>query len=132
MWNKQRKDEILIDVDDVALGHVTKMRWNDSSEWIRSTEPTHEAIVSQELFDAAQVMFGRKKGPTTRTPIENRHYLLAGRLRCSVCGRRMQGHWTHGRAYYRCKFRADYPDGNLEHPKNIYVKEDAVIPALDG
>ncbi|GAA3346796.1 hypothetical protein GCM10020358_59150 [Amorphoplanes nipponensis] len=28
VWNKQRKAEILIDFDDVALGHETKMRWN--------------------------------------------------------------------------------------------------------
>jgi site-specific DNA recombinase len=28
VWNKQRKTEVLIDVDDVALGHETKLRWN--------------------------------------------------------------------------------------------------------
>jgi site-specific DNA recombinase len=26
VWNRQRKDEVLIDVHDVALGHTTKMR----------------------------------------------------------------------------------------------------------
>ena len=26
VWSKQRKDEVLIDVDDVALGHTTKLR----------------------------------------------------------------------------------------------------------
>ena len=34
MWSKQRKDEVLIDVDDVALGHTTKMRWNDKDRWL--------------------------------------------------------------------------------------------------
>lgn len=29
VWNKQRKDEVLLDVEDVALGHQTKMRWNE-------------------------------------------------------------------------------------------------------
>ena len=30
VWNRQRRDEVLIDVvDDVALGHETKMRWNN-------------------------------------------------------------------------------------------------------
>ncbi|MGI5165679.1 recombinase family protein [Spirillospora sp. CA-253888] len=38
VWNKQRKDEILIDVDDVALGHVTRMRWNDQSDWVYSQQ----------------------------------------------------------------------------------------------
>ena len=26
VWNKQRKDGVLIDVDDVALGHQSRMR----------------------------------------------------------------------------------------------------------
>ncbi len=132
VWNKQRKDEVLIDVDDVALGHVTKMRWNDTDQWITSTEPTHEALVSRELFDTVQSMFGSRKGPSTRTPTQRRHYVLTGLLRCAVCGRRMQGHWVHERAYYRCKFTQDYPGGAVDHPRNVYVKEDAVVPSLDA
>ena len=80
---------------------------------------------SRELFDAAQAMFDRASATATRTPTQDRHYVLAGRMRCGVCGRRMQGHWNHGRAYYRCKFTEDYPDGDRQHPRNIYVKEDA-------
>jgi site-specific DNA recombinase len=34
VWNRQRKDEVLIDVQDVALGHTTKMRWNEAGKWI--------------------------------------------------------------------------------------------------
>jgi site-specific DNA recombinase len=30
VWNEQHKDEVLIDVKDVALGHTTKMRWNQT------------------------------------------------------------------------------------------------------
>ena len=130
-WNKQRKDEVLVDVEDVALGHVTKMRWNDSEAWITSAEPTHEPLVSRELFDAAQAMFDRNKRAATRTPRAGRHYVLAGRIRCGACGRRMQGHWSHDRAYYRCKFTEDYPDGDSRHPRNIYVKEDSLLPGLD-
>ena len=77
-------------------------------------------------------MFDRNKRATTRTPRAGRQYLLAGLMHCDICGRRMQGHWNHGRAYYRCKFTEDYPSGDLHHPKNIYVKEEAVIPGLDG
>ncbi|WP_329101454.1 recombinase family protein [Micromonospora sp. NBC_01699] len=36
VWNRQRKAEILIDIEDVALGHETKMRWNPTREWIYS------------------------------------------------------------------------------------------------
>jgi hypothetical protein len=36
VWNKQRKDEVLIDVEDVALGHTTKLPWNDNGTWLWS------------------------------------------------------------------------------------------------
>src|SRR5215467_7108112 len=42
VWNRQRKDEVLLDVNDVALGHTTKMRWNDTGKWIWSDQPVHE------------------------------------------------------------------------------------------
>ena len=50
VWNRQRRDEVLVDVDDVALGHETKMRWNDEGEWIYSNALTHEPLVTNELF----------------------------------------------------------------------------------
>src|SRR5690242_13547544 len=28
--------QMLMDVDDVALGHTTKLRWNESGRWLRS------------------------------------------------------------------------------------------------
>jgi hypothetical protein len=36
VWNRQRKDEVLVDVEDVALGHETKLRWNSADAWVRS------------------------------------------------------------------------------------------------
>lgn len=47
---------MLIDVEDVALGHETKMRWNDRDEWVWSDQQTHEALVSVEQFEAAQLV----------------------------------------------------------------------------
>jgi hypothetical protein len=41
VWNRQRKDEVLLDVEDVALGCTTKMRWNDTEQWIWSEEIVH-------------------------------------------------------------------------------------------
>ena len=32
VWNKQRRDEVLLDVEDVAAGHETKMRWNPTAD----------------------------------------------------------------------------------------------------
>ncbi len=41
VWNRQRRDEVLIDVEDVALGHMTKMRWNGEDDWdlLRGAHP---------------------------------------------------------------------------------------------
>ncbi|MCZ7630270.1 MAG: recombinase family protein [Microthrixaceae bacterium] len=119
IWNKQRKDEVLVDVDDVALGHQTVMRWNDTSEWIWSPEPMHDAIVTGEQLDAAQAMFSTPKRRPPRQPVEGRHYLLGGLLHCDICGRRMQGQWNHGTAYYRCKYPTDYPEPNGGHSRSV-------------
>jgi site-specific DNA recombinase len=32
VWARQRKDEVLLDINDVAAGHVTKQRWNPTDE----------------------------------------------------------------------------------------------------
>ena len=34
VWNKQRKDEVLLDVHDVARGYETRLRWNDTGQWV--------------------------------------------------------------------------------------------------
>jgi hypothetical protein len=48
VWNRQRRDEILVDAEDVAQGHLSRMRWNDPSDWVWSAEQMHEAIISSE------------------------------------------------------------------------------------
>ena len=129
VWNKQRKDEILIDVEDVSLGHETRMRWNDTTQWVWSQEPVHEPIITLDTFQAAQAVFGQNTR-VRRTPTEGRSYQLAGLMRCGKCGRRMQGQWNHDKAYYRCKFTEYYP-GSDDHPKSIYVKEAAIVGGLN-
>jgi hypothetical protein len=51
VWNRQRKDEVLLDVDDVGLGHTTKLRWNESGKWIWSEQVVHPPIIDRETFD---------------------------------------------------------------------------------
>jgi site-specific DNA recombinase len=127
--NRQRRDEVLIDVDDVALGHQTKMRWNKPEDWVWSEEPTHQSIVDPELFQAAQLAFAHQKPRPSRSPA--RRYLLSGLIRCGICGRRMQGQQNHYRLYYRCRFPDQSGVGEAQHPRNVYVKEEAVMPGLD-
>ncbi|MGW3791235.1 zinc ribbon domain-containing protein [Micromonospora arida] len=51
---------------------------------------------------------------------------------CAVCQRRMQGQYNHGAAYYRCRFPQEYALANeVEHPRNVYLREDALTDPLD-
>ena len=132
VWNRQRRDEVLIDVHDVGLGHETRMRWNDPVDWIWSEEPSHAALVDHEQWEAVQAQFRSNRRRYTRTPRHGRHYVLAGRLSCAQCGRRMEGTWNHDRPYYRCQIHRDDPDKHPEHPATIYVREEAILPSADS
>lgn len=132
VWNRQRRDEVLLDVDDVAAGHVSRLRWNDRADWVWSTEEAHPPLVSVEIFTRAQQQAGAgAHRPAERKPRATpRTYLLRGLVYCGLCGRKMQGQYNHGRAHYRCKVGLDYPvDG--DHPKSVYLREDRVVGPLD-
>jgi hypothetical protein len=44
----------------------------------------------------------------------------------------MQGNINHGARHYRCKFTAERaPVPGLDHPKNVYIRESAIVPKLD-
>ncbi len=77
VWNKQRRDEVLLDVDDVAAGHVSKMRWNPPDQWVYSAEPTHPPLVSRETFDQVQARIAARSR-TSPAPRRPRH----GRMCC--------------------------------------------------
>ncbi|GGP97451.1 putative recombinase [Streptosporangium pseudovulgare] len=134
VWNRQRKDEVLLDVDDVGLGHTTKLRWNSREEWVWSDDVAHAPIVSPEDFTAAQDTLagrgGRRSGRRTRRT--SNPYLLRGLLFCGVCERRMQGNWVNEAPYYRCRFPEEYALANrVVHPRNVYLREDVLVPRLD-
>ncbi|WP_396450456.1 recombinase family protein [Actinomadura sp.] len=135
IWNKQRKDEVLIDVDDVALGHTTKMRWNDRADWIWSEYKVHDALISTEDFERAQQLrqsrargsYSKKGNPTSRP------YVFRGCLHCGYCTRKMQGNWNNQQAYYRCRFPAEYAMVNeIDHPKVVYLREAEILGEVDG
>ena len=106
------------------------MRWNHPTEWIWSNQPSHPPLVTRPQWDAVQERFTNNRRSATRTPKAGRRYLLAGRIRCAQCGRRMEGSWNHNRPYYRCQLR--HPDDTDDHPATVYVKEEALLPGLDG
>jgi site-specific DNA recombinase len=135
VWNKQRKDEVLIDVRDVALGHMTKMRWNDQTAWVHSDEISHPPIVSQDTFaQVQQLLISRRTRTGPRERIRTRHvYALAGQVVCDACDRKMQASRANSYVYYRCRFAAEYALANkISHPRNILIREAQLVPALDA
>lgn len=137
VWNKQRKEEVLLDVDDVAAGHRTRQTWNDEDAWVFSTEQTHEAIIDVDTFTQAQLARGAgTHRPAVRTQRRVHEYVLRGMVRCGAChelhpggARRMQGSRSRGVSYLRCKTTGDYPA--LGHPKVAYVREEHLVAAID-
>jgi site-specific DNA recombinase len=44
----------------------------------------------------------------------------------------MQGQYNHGVAYYRCRYAQEYAIANkIDHPTNVYLREDTVTDPLD-
>ncbi|MEX5637359.1 recombinase family protein [Parafrankia sp. FMc2] len=134
VWNRQRKDEVLLDVEDVSLGHTTKLRWNPADKWIWSEETAHPEIIDTETFTQVQeLLAGRGRGTgDQKTPRTRQPYALRGTVHCGVCNRKMQGHTARGATYYRCRYPQEYALANtIAHPANVYVREDILVPALD-
>jgi site-specific DNA recombinase len=105
VWNRQRTDEILLDVENVALGHTSKMRWNPADKWVFSEQPAHPPIIAREDFELAQAtLAGRGSKSQHRQHRRTRSYPLRGVLLCGLCGRRMGGKFNNGHAYYLCRF----------------------------
>jgi hypothetical protein len=135
VWNKQRKDEILLDVEDVALGHTGVMRWNPADQWTVSNEIVHSPLVDQETFDAAQeLLSARRRNPSREKPRRSHNlYVFKGLVYCSLCGRKMQGQRSNGEAYYRCRYAYEYALANqVDHPRNIYLREHDLTDPLDA
>ena len=99
VWNKQRKDEVLLDVNDVARGYETRLRWNTTGQWVWSETVAQEPLVCAGDFEAAQAIMAnsgraRQASHETRERVRN-PYALRGRLYCGSCGRKMQGQYSN-------------------------------------
>lgn len=138
IWGKQVRTGELMDLDDVAAGYVTRQRWVDGEAWVYGPSDAHPPLITQAQWDAAAGRIAAappksRSGPrsprTTTTP-----YLLRGLLHCGICDRKMQGNKAHDTLRYRCtvtQTRA-LPAYLSDHPKAVYVREDAVVRALDA
>lgn len=89
-----------------SLNHKGGVLVRPESEWIALPSETTPALVSPELWQAAQDRLATNKGESTRNA--TRPHLLRGMVFCSVCGRKMWGadYPSRGQRYYRCGSRA--------------------------
>jgi hypothetical protein len=133
VWNRQRTDEVLLDVENVALGHTSKMRWNPADKWVFSEQIAHSPIIGTEDFELAQAtLAGRGSKTQHKQHRRLRHYALRGVMVCGLCGRRMSGEWNNDQAYYLCRFPIEYALANrITHPKNVYLREADVLGQVD-
>ncbi|MFC0105592.1 recombinase family protein [Kibdelosporangium aridum] len=138
-WTKQ---ETLFDPDDVSAGHVVRFRRAAPDRVVRSRRPAHPAIVSVEDFTQAQLirrsrgaggMRGIAKLERSRTG-SKQTYLMRGRVRCCICTRKMQGGVIRKGIYYRCLARTLAPGSEAlaDHPKTVNLREDTLLPAVNG
>ncbi|WP_337588129.1 zinc ribbon domain-containing protein [Salinispora pacifica] len=86
-------------------------------------------------FEQAQAILQRRGRGTGGQHVRQRTrnpYVFRGIIYCAACDRRMQGQYNHGDAYYRCRFPQEYALANhLPHPRNVYLREDALTDPLD-
>lgn len=142
VYGRWRKVEELLDPDDVAAGYVVRFRRSPQATIVRSREPAHPAIISVETFTAAQLRRRNRKsdGIQKWSAVERRRispkrsYALRGLARCGLCSRKMEGAVRRQDVvYYRCNARTLVPGSAsaLAHPRQIYLREDVVTPAVN-
>jgi site-specific DNA recombinase len=124
VWNRYRTDHHESIPGDKRTGTAQRHLPNAKCQWVVSRRRGHPALVSESDFVAVQAVTATPRPDTDET----RTYLLAGLLRCGLCGRLLDSHWVYRRPGYRCRHghtsaRREDPD----RPKNIYIREDAAI-----
>ena len=141
-FGRWTKHETLLDPDDVAAGHVIRFRRSTPDRIVRSREPAHPAIVTVEDFTKAQLVRRSKAAggletarKTERSRRPTKHpYLFRGRIRCAVCGRKMEASPRKHGMYYRCPARTLAPGSAAlaEHPPAVYLREDPIRTAVNA
>ncbi|WP_051367232.1 recombinase family protein [Hamadaea tsunoensis] len=126
VWNRQHTDHGSLDQADDALGHAEMYRWSRVQEWTISKDTVHEPLVSEADFIAAQAIHSTAHN-------DAHEFTMTGLFSCEPCGRRLEPHWSHGRASHRCRHGRTSSRLRWSRPsKNIYAREDQAILFLAG
>jgi site-specific DNA recombinase len=118
-----------------------------ADQWIWSDQPVHPAIITRQMFDAAQAIGAAHRSAgddpgAAPQPQARRSYPLRGRVRCRTCQRRMCGTTRtaphnpaddpgHPRtySYYKCTHDPDNPRHAAacpDHPRTVMVRQDTL------
>lgn len=127
----QRRHDELIDPTDPAAGTTSRQRWRPTDTWVTSDTTAWPALVNCELWERVNARVTSTRTPQRRRPrAEPGRYLLAGLVRCVLCGRSMHGATLKGKPYYRCNTqRPDYADTG--QPRTTAIREEHILDALD-
>ena len=132
---RQRRHDQLLDASDPALGTISRQRRQAVGDWTWAKEESWPAIIDEDLWRRANERIRNTPTGGSRQPrSEPGRYLLAGRVRCALCGRAMNGSTMKSKPYYRCaSTRPDYAIPSApDHPPTLAVREERIIDALDG
>lgn len=96
-------------------------------------EDAHEAIISKEQFNAAQILRGKRQEQYGSTAFQSKH-LLTGLLFCGHCGGRYYLRNTGKYSYYACYSRTKQIKGMIKDPncKNKIWKAQDLEPIIDA
>ncbi len=134
-WGKTSKTEVLLDPDNVPAGYRTVQRRKPKNTQVLSFNMTHEPVIGEAAWQAVSDKMDsappatareRAKRPTART------YLLAGRVRCALCHRKMASTWNNDKPYYRCLAKTLHGPAAAAHPRTAYLPERLVEGPLDS
>ncbi|WP_074307852.1 recombinase family protein [Micromonospora cremea] len=131
VWNRQNKRHPAEDDVEARLADRQPPRhWSLPDEWVISKSQAHSALVSEQDFVAAQSIRAVPKPEDGST----RTYLLTELLRCGVCDRRMETHWTHDRAGYRCRHgrNSTKPRSAPQAGPTLYRRQDHLLGHLQA
>jgi hypothetical protein len=126
VWNRQRTDHNETVPGDKRTSLGPTRAWNPRGDWVFSAHRPHPALVSDADFLAAQAItaIATPKNQTLHC------YRLTGLLICGICGRRLEGHWIHGRAGYRCRHGQTTTRPRAERRPSVYWAERHILDQL--
>ncbi len=96
------------------------------SEWI-IVEGTHEAIIDDALWYAAEEMHTSPRKRAYHHKKKSKHYFFKGIIYCQECGAILVGSVRHGRKDYRC---STYNTGGSSACSTHSIREDYLIDAV--